>query len=405
MALKVAVMFGGRSVEHEVSVISGIQALMSMDEKRYDAFPVYISKDGTMYVGDAVGDIEAYKNVDALIAKSTRVIMVCEEGRYFFVQYPAKRFGKGLSLEVDVVLPVVHGTNVEDGALQGYLRTIGVPFGGCDVTASAVGMDKRIQKEVLKAEGIPVLDCISFTSSDYADVDAIVARCEAEVGYPLIVKPVNLGSSVGIGVAADRDELIERIDDAFLYAGRILVEHAVTNLREINCSVVGDEEEAEASVCEEPLHSAEILSYEDKYLSGGGTKGAKGAKGGTQSAGMASVSRKIPAELPEGMAKRIQDISLRAFKALGCSGVVRIDYILDGDTGEVYFNEINTIPGSLAFYLWEATGLSYPDLLDRLVQLALRRKRREAAITFAFDTNLLSSGAFSGSKGAKGSKR
>ncbi len=403
MSMKVAVMFGGRSVEHEVSVISGIQALMSMDATRYDAFPVYIAKDGTMYVGESVGDIEAYKNVDSLIAKSTRVIMVAEDGRYYFVQYPQKRFGKSVSLEVDVVLPVVHGTNVEDGALQGYLRTIGVPFGGCDVTASAVGMDKRIQKEVLKAEGIPVLDCISFTTADYEDVDAIVERCEAEVGYPLIVKPVNLGSSVGIGVAADRDELVERIDDAFLYAGRILVEHAVTNLREINCSVLGDETEAEASVCEEPLHSAEILSYEDKYLSGG--KGAKGAKGGTQSAGMASVSRKIPAELPEGMAERIQNISLRAFRALGCSGVVRIDYILDGDTGEVYFNEINTIPGSLAFYLWEATGLSYPELLDRLVQLALRRKRREAAITFAFDTNLLSSGAFSGSKGAKGGKR
>lgn len=396
MAMKVAVMFGGRSVEHEVSVISGIQALMSMDASRYEAFPVYIAKDGTMYVGDKIGDIDAYRDVDALLAKSTKVMLTNEDGRYEFVQYPPKKFGKSLRQEVDVVLPVVHGTNVEDGALQGYLRTVGVPFAGCEVTASAVGMDKRIQKEVLKAEGIPVLDCVSFTTADYVDVDAIVARAEAEIGYPLIVKPVNLGSSVGIGVARDRDELVERIDDAFLYAGRILIEHAVTKLREINCSVVGDEEGAEASVCEEPLHSEEILSYEDKYLSGG-----KSAKGGAQSAGMASVSRKIPAELPEGMAERIQEISLAAFKALGCAGVVRIDYILDGDTGEVYFNEINTIPGSLAFYLWEASGLSYPDLLDRLVQLALRRKRREAAITYAFDTNLLSSGAFSGSKGQK----
>lgn len=396
MAMKVAVMFGGRSVEHEVSVISGIQALMSMDASRYEAFPVYIAKDGTMYVGEKIGDIDAYRDVDALLAKSTKVMLTNEDGRYEFVQYPPKKFGKSLRQEVDVVLPVVHGTNVEDGALQGYLRTVGVPFAGCEVTASAVGMDKRIQKEVLKAEGIPVLDCVSFTTADYVDVDAIVARAEAEIGYPLIVKPVNLGSSVGIGVARDRDELVERIDDAFLYAGRILIEHAVTKLREINCSVVGDEEGAEASVCEEPLHSEEILSYEDKYLSGG-----KSAKGGAQSAGMASVSRKIPAELPEGMAERIQEISLAAFKALGCAGVVRIDYILDGDTGEVYFNEINTIPGSLAFYLWEASGLSYPDLLDRLVQLALRRKRREAAITYAFDTNLLSSGAFSGSKGQK----
>lgn len=396
MPMKVAVMFGGRSVEHEVSVISGIQALMSVDPARYDAFAIYIAKDGAMYAGDAVGDIESYKNVDALLARSTRVMLACEDGRYYFEQFPAKRFGKGLRLEVDVVLPVVHGTNVEDGALQGYLRTIGVPFAGCDVTASAMGMDKRIQKEVLKSEGIPVLDCVSFTTSDYANVDGIVARCEKAIGYPCIVKPVNLGSSVGIGVARDADELVERIDDAFLYAGRILVEHAVTKLREINCSVLGDEEEAEASVCEEPMHSEAILSYEDKYMSGG-----KGAKGGAKSAGMASVSRQIPADIPADMTKEIQDISLKAFKALGCAGVVRIDYILDGDTGKVYFNEINTIPGSLAFYLWEASGLSYPELIDRLVQIALRRKRREASITYAFDTNLLSSGAFSGSKGQK----
>ena len=395
MKTRVAVLFGGKSVEHEVSVISGIQALMNIDTDKYEVTPVYITKKNEFYVGDRVGDIEAYKDIDALLKQSTRVIFVNEDRRVFLAPYPKKHFGQK-EIEIDVVLPVVHGTNEEDGALQGYLKTIGVPFGGCDVTASAVGMDKYIQKAVLKDNGIPVLPGIPFTTGDYADVDTMIERIEKEIGYPVIVKPVNLGSSVGIGIAKDREELIGKIDDAFIYAKRILVEHAILNLREVNCSVLGDEDHAEASEIEEPFHTEEILSYKDKYESNGSKSGG--------SKGMASVSRKIPAEIPADMYEEVKRLAVKSFQALGCSGVARMDFMIDSDTNKLYFNEINTIPGSLSFYLWEPVGLKYKDMLTKLIELALKRARRDSELTFTFDTNILAGGALGGSKGAKGVK-
>ena len=390
MKLKVALLFGGKSVEHEVSVISGIQAYRSMDTDKYDVLPVYMTKNNEMYVGDDIGKIEEYKDINALLAKSRRVIMVNNEGKVQLMAYPFKKLGKNPVYDIDLVFPVVHGTNVEDGALQGYLKTMGIPFAGCDVTASAVGMDKYIQKVILKEAGVPVLDALTFVLSDYEDMDKLMDRIEKELGFPVIVKPVNLGSSVGISVAHDRVELADSIDDAFRYASRILVEHAITRLREINCSVLGDENAAEASECEEPLHSKDILSYEDKYVSN--------AKGGG-SKGMASVSRKIPADFSPEKREEVRAMAVRAFKALGCSGVSRIDFMIDEDTDKFYFNEINTIPGSLAFYLWEPLGVPYKELLSRMIDLALKRSRNEEKLTFTFDTNILSSASFGGSKG------
>ena len=390
MKLKVALLFGGKSVEHEVSVISGIQAYRSMDTDKYDVLPVYMTKNNEMYVGDDIGKIEEYKDINALLQKSRRVIMVNNEGKVQLMAYPFKKLGKNPVYDIDLVFPVVHGTNVEDGALQGYLKTMGIPFAGCDVTASAVGMDKYIQKVILKEAGVPVLDALTFVLSDYEDMDKLMDRIEKELGFPVIVKPVNLGSSVGISVAHDRVELADSIDDAFRYASRILVEHAITRLREINCSVLGDENAAEASECEEPLHSKDILSYEDKYVSN--------AKGGG-SKGMASVSRKIPADFSPEKREEVRAMAVRAFKALGCSGVSRIDFMIDEDTDKFYFNEINTIPGSLAFYLWEPLGVPYKELLSRMIDLALKRSRNEEKLTFTFDTNILSSASFGGSKG------
>jgi D-alanine-D-alanine ligase len=261
-------------------------------------------------------------------------------------------------------------------------------------------MDKYISKAVLKDNNIPVLDCICFHEADYEDMDALLNRIESEIGYPVIIKPVNSGSSVGIAVAKDRTELTEAVDDAFSYSSAILAEHAITNLKEINCSVLGDCSGARASILEEPFHSKDILSYEDKYMGGG--KGAKGS--GTKGAGMASVSRKIPADIPEELAQRIRDYAVRAFIAFGCCGVARIDFMIDEDSGELYFNEINTIPGSLSFYLWEPVGLPYAELIDELIELGMKRARREANTTYTFETNILSNNAFSGSKGSKGAK-
>lgn len=392
MKTRVAVFFGGKSVEHEVSVISGIQALLSIDTDKYEVIPVYLTKKNEMYVGDAIGDIEAYRDIPALLKKSTRVILFAQDDGAHLVSFPAKKFGKNLDIPVDVVFPVVHGTNVEDGALQGYLKTIGVPFVGCDVTASAVGMDKYITKAILRDNNIPVLDAVTFTRADYANLEELFATVEDAFSYPVIVKPVNLGSSVGISIAKNRADLVESVDDAFHYATKILVEPAIENLREINCSVVGDENEAIASECEEPLRADEILSYEDKYASGGKNGGSKG---------MASVSRKIPADLSDEKREEVRSLAVDAFKALGCNGVARIDFMIDEDKGTLYFNEINTIPGSLAFYLWEPVGISYPELLDRMIQLAFQRARIEQSLAFTFDTNILDSASFNGSKGAK----
>lgn len=392
MKLKTAIIFGGKSVEHEVSVISGIQALLSMDTEKYEVIPVYMTKNNEMYVGEDVGKIESYKDIDALLKKSQRVIMVNDGKEVSLISYPARKFGKNIKIAIDVAFPVVHGTNVEDGALQGYLKTLGIPFVGCDVTASAIGMDKYIMKEVLKDADVPVLDAKLFTLSDYADMNALVEKVEQNMGYPVIVKPVNLGSSVGISVAKTRVELVDAVDDAFRYATKILVEHAITNLREINCAVLGDENEAIASECEEPLHTKDILSYEDKYVSNAKGSGSKG---------MASVSRKIPAELSPEKREEIRDMAVRAFQALGCCGVSRIDFMIDEDNGKLYFNEINTIPGSLAFYLWEPIGIPYKELLDRMIMLALKRARTENSLTFTFDTNILNTAGFGGSKGGK----
>ena len=398
MKIRVGIIFGGKSVEHEVSVISALQAMQSLDKDKYEATAIYLTKENELYVGSDIGNIEAYKDIPLLLRASQRVMPVKENGHYLLAPYPQKMFGMK-PVELDVLLPIVHGTNVEDGTLMGYIKTWGIPFAGCDVTSAAVGMDKYIMKTVFADNGIPVLKCRRYTTKDYKDMERLTKDIEEGIGYPVIVKPVNSGSSVGISVAHDREGLIRSLDSAFTFANVILAEHAIMKLQEINCSVLGDMDEAQASFCEEPYHSDEILSYEDKYMSGGKT-----SKGGGASKGMAGVARKIPAPIPEEMTKRIQELAIRAFQCLNCNGVVRFDFMIDGDSGELFLNEINTIPGSLSFYLWEPAGMSYAKLLDRLIELAIKRKRDEERVTFSFETNILNSSSLKGLKGAKGTK-
>lgn len=389
MKLNLAVLFGGKSVEHEVSVISALQAVQNLDKEKYDITCVYITRKNEMYTGEDIGKIEAYKNVPELLKKSVKVAFVKDDNRVKLIGYPSKRFGKNFEKEIDIAFPIVHGTNVEDGTLQGYLKTLGLPFVGCDVTASAVGMDKYVMKPLLKYNDIPVLDALLFTYADYANMDSLAEKVEKELGYPVIVKPVNLGSSVGIKIAHDRDGLVQAVDEAFSYSGKVLVEHAIMKLREINCAVLGDENEAIASECEEPFHGDEILSYKDKYVSN--------AKGGKQQ-GMASVQRKIPADISPERKAEIQDLAVRAFKKMGCNGVARIDFMIDEETDTLYFNEINTIPGSLSFYLWEPIGIPYKELLDRMINLGLKRARFDEGMNVNFDTNILANANFGGVK-------
>lgn len=403
MKIKLCVLFGGKSVEHEVSVISALQAVASLDAGKYDIIPVYITKNNEFYTSFECSCIEEYKNIPALLKKSTRCVLMNIDGKVKLMRFPFKKFGSNVISDIDVAFPIVHGTNVEDGTLQGYLKTLGLPFVGCDVTSSAVGMDKYVMKTVLKDNNVPVLDCLRFNASEFSEPERLIKMCAARIGYPVIVKPVNLGSSVGISVAHNDDELRTSLDDGFKFAPQVLCEKAITNLKEINCSVVGDVDFAEASECEQPAKHDEILSYADKYQSGGGSKKTGGAKTGGSKGGMASLARKIPADITPERREEIRSLAVKAFKCLGCNGVSRIDFMIDEDTDTVYLNEINTIPGSLSFYLWEPIGVPYTKLLDRMIELALKRKRVEDSIVFSFDTNILDvDRSFGG--GSKGGK-
>lgn len=392
MKIKVGVFFGGKSVEHEVSVISGIQALNAFDREKYEAIPIYITKENEMYTGEAIAYIGNYKNIPELLKKSIRIFFICEQGRLNMVQYPEKKFGNSIVDHIDVAFPVVHGANVEDGSLQGFLRHYNVPMAGCDVTPAAVSMDKYVMKTVLKDNDIPVLDCVTLHVREYEkDEEAAYRKVEHKIAYPVIVKPVNLGSSVGIKVAKDREGLCEALQYAYEFGQKVLIEKAIMNLREINCSVLGDYESAQASECEEPISSDEILSYEDKYVAG--NKGA--------SEGMRTAKRELPANLTPELREEIRTLAVKTFQALDCSGVSRIDFMIDKDTGKVYVNEINSIPGSLSFYLWEIMGKPYAELLDDMVKLALKREREEGNFLTSFDSNILQNANLSGAKGIK----
>lgn len=397
MKISVAVFFGCRSVEHEVSIISAVQAMTSLDREKYDIYPVYVTKDGEMVTGEVLFDIENFKDIPKLLEKCNSVTFVRKNGKVVMNTANKGLFAKTKETAIDVAFPIVHGTNCEDGTLQGFFEFLGLPYVGCDIISSAVGMDKAVFKDVLKRFNLPALPCITFYAREYAqDKEAMADQIIEKIGLPAIVKPVNLGSSVGIKKASDKNGLIDAIDLAVSFADKVLVEKAVTGLREINCSVLGDSDECIASVCEEPFMTDEILSYEDKYTSGGKKTGG--------SKGMASLSRKVPADLDENRTEEIRELACKIFKALGCCGVVRIDFMIDTDTDTVYANEINTIPGSLSFYLWEPAGVSYKELLDRMISLAFRRQRKKDDLTFTIDTNILAGVKLGGTKGSKGSK-
>ena len=396
MKVNVAVFYGCRSVEHEVSIISAVQAMRAIDRKKYDVTPVYVDKQGEMYTGDSLFEIENYRNLPTLLKECRKVYFARENGKVLMKSISNKLFSKQKDVQIDVAFPIVHGTNCEDGTIEGLFEFLNLPYVGCDIISSAVGMDKAIFKDVLKNAGLPVLDCVCFRAKEYiTNKDTFTENIKAKIDFPLIVKPVNLGSSVGITKVNTEAELDTAIMLALSFTDRVLVEHAIENLREINCSVVGDCDDCEPSVCEEPIGNDEILSYEDKYL--GGSKNSGGSKG------MASLGRKIPAELDNNTEKEIRELACKVFKAIGANGVVRIDFMIDTKTNTVYANEINTIPGSLAFYLWEATGVNYTALIDRLIDLAFKRSRTRDNITYTIDTNILAGVSF-GTKGTKGAK-
>lgn len=380
MKTHIGVMFGGRSVEHEISVLSALQAINAIDTDRFSIVAVYLSKDGAWYTGDALLNIDNYKDLTALKKRCQRVIASQDAGRLLLLAAQMPRFSSPVIAHIDVALPITHGTYGEDGCLQGLLELYDIPYIGCDVSASALGMDKIRFKEVGAARQLPMVKyCWFFTPTWYAKAQTVREQIAAQIGYPLIVKPADLGSSIGVSVVNSEDSLDEAMNLAASFTQRIIVETLVANVLEINCSVLGDGEQTLASVCEEPLHNAEFLSYEQKYQSdGAGTKGMESAK------------RKIPADIDPELTAYIQRLAQQTFNAIGANGVARIDFLINRATGEVFVNEINTIPGSLSFYLWQASGIDFSDLITRLVKLALKRAREKQALLRTNPVNILS---------------
>ena len=386
MKLRVGVIFGGESVEHEVSVITAIQAMKALDEEKYEIIPLYITKDREWYTGKALKDIEIYKDIDLLKKYTTNVVLTNRKDQFVLIK---KNGIKRIIDYVDLALPIVHGTNVEDGTLQGYLELIGIPYAESNLFSASIGQDKVFQKQILESEGLPVTKYLWFFDSEFKEDDEKILSSIKKLGYPVMVKPARLGSSVGISKVKSENEIVEAIEEAIKYDEKILVEKVVENLREVNCSVLGNYEHQEASVLEEVRGRDDFLSYNDKYMGGGKTKG--------KTKGMVSTNRDLPAKLDEKLTNEIQELSKKAFRVLNACGVIRIDYLIDSKSNKVYINETNTIPGSMSFYLWEASGKSYDKLLDEIISLAIRTYKRKKRKTFSFETNILSN--FNGTKG------
>ena len=324
MKMKLGVFFGGKSVEHEISIITANQAITSLNKDKYEIIPIYISKNGKMYTGVKLFDLKEYRDLDKLIKSCEEVVCVNSGNKANILRVNNKLFSNSVINTIEVAFPIMHGTNGEDGSIQGFLEILGVPYIGPDVLASSIGMDKIMMRRVLKEQNIPSLDYVAFYSLDYIkNEDKYIKEIEENLKYPVIVKAGNLGSSVGIKKAKDKEGLIEAIEFAMEFSDRVMVENAVVKLKEINCSVMGDMIDANPSICEEPIGSDEILSYQDKYVGGGKTKG-NGSKG------MATLQRKVPADISEEMTKKIQGIAVKTFKVLGCNGISRILWFSSG---------------------------------------------------------------------------
>ena len=387
--LRVGVLFGSRSVEHDVSIVTAVQAMAAMDRAKYEVIPIYVTKEGRWLTGEALAHLDTYRDPQGL-KPALRAYLSPEPQDGVLVQ--PRSWGQRLlrqvqELRLDVAFPCMHGTHGEDGTLQGLLELANVPYVGTGVVGSAVGMDKIMMKAAFAAAGLPLLPYRWFRRSQWeCEPEAMLAEIKRNLAYPLFVKPANLGSSIGISQARNRDELEAALAIAAQYDRRLLVEQALEGAIEINCSVLGNDD-PQPSVCEQPVPWAEFLSYEDKYLRGGG-----------KAAGMASIDRRIPAPIPDELAQRIQAAAVTAFRATDCAGVARVDLLVDEANGAFYVNEINTIPGSLSFYLWEASGLSYPELIDRLIALALERHRDKQRTITTFESTVLAHAAGSSLK-------
>lgn len=374
---KIGVLFGGRSAEHEVSVITAMQIMENMDKSKYEVIPIYVNKEGKWLTGNSLTNFNNYKANNFPDVKE--IILSQNHGDNNIYPNPGsiKLFGKKILDSIDIAFLAFHGMNGEDGTVQGIFELMDIPYVGCGVLGSAVGMDKVLMKDVYKANGLPTVDYTWFYRSKWLeDKENVIEDIEEKLSYPLFVKPANLGSSIGITKAKDRDSLIFAIEVANKYDRKIIIEKAVENPREINCAVLGYDEDVITSLCEEPLGWEEILSFEDKYIK-------SNIKSGETNRGR----RIIPAEIDDNIREEIEELAKKAFITIDGRGVSRIDFLLDKNN-KVYINEINTLPGSIAFYLWEGKGYSFTKLIDKLIDIAIKVHEEKQKNTYTYEANL-----------------
>lgn len=405
--LVIGLFFGGRSVEHEVSVITALQAFENLDQDKYEIIPIYVSKEEKFYINEKFLDIKNYQDLDHLLLSSTEVVVGKKNGQGGLLSLGL--FSK--LVPIDVAFPLFHGSFGEDGAIQGLFEIYQIPYVGLGVTGSSLGMDKVLQKAIYKELGLNVGKYVAFKRSEWLDNPEEILKQVLPAGrqgqdgkhgglkFPMVVKPATIGSSIGINKASDEDSLSFAIEVASTYADKILVEEAFgQDFIEVNCSALGYGEEIKASVCEMPIASEEVLSFADKYMKGEGKK-SSGYKGG----GMETMTRVIPAPISQNLTKQIQQATIKIFQAFDGCGVARVDYFVDkeenlpaGRQGRFWVNEINSPPGSLAYYLWEKSGIKFKDLLDLLITYALKRAEDQKKTTYTFESGLLRQMALKG---------
>lgn len=384
MKTKIGVIFGGCSVEHEVSIITAVQAMEYVDKEKYEIIPIYIDKNRKWFTGDNLFKMETYKDLNNINAIEVNLVKKNNE----FVLMKANGLLNKQITTIDIAFPIVHGKGVEDGSLSGYLETIGIPIVGCDTLGASLGQDKVVQKQVLKSDNIPVTNFIWFYETDYLNSKKQILKDIKDLGYPVIVKPARLGSSIGISYVKNDKEIEEKIEEALEYDEKIIVEEVVENLIEVDCAILGNHEFMEISLIGQMNTDNNILTFEDKYLSDGSKKSAKNSSGFT-----------IPAKLDKEIEVKIIEFSKKSFRSLNLKGVTRFDFLVNSKTKEVFVNEPNTIPGCLAFFFFTPIGITYTELLDKLITMAINDYKKNMKKTTSFESNVLST--FKGSKGSK----
>lgn len=387
----VGVVFGSRSVEHDVSIVTAQQVMQAMRPDRYEVVPIYITRDGRWLTGAALRDLKNFQTDDLSERRGVKEVVISPNPHHhgMIIQPISGLMQRSQLKRLDVVFPALHGTHGEDGTLQGLLELADIPYVGAGVMASAVVRDKIMLKTVMRQHNIPVVEHLGFSRQEWtSDPDGVLARIDAALGYPVFVKPASLGSSIGVARANNREEAQTYITIAASFDRRIIIEKALTDAIEINCALLGNGP-YRASVLEQPITWQEFLTYEEKYMRSEGPAGMKGAE------------RKIPAPIPDELTARVKELAQQAFAAVDGRGTARVDFLVREEAGEVILNEINTIPGSLAFYLWQEEGMSPADVVDELIRLALDAHAEKRKTVYNYKTGLIEHAAARGLKGIK----